>query len=104
MESLKRSTDDILLYDGPGDLLHRTDLHAEAFQGVVIALPTFPLHSNGIESFISPPTINPIWIYFMTITVPECPQVFSGTVSIPGVLVFVKGGETHSIVITQGVS
>ena len=38
-KSLKRSADDVLLYDGPGGLVHRTDLHADALQGVVGTLP-----------------------------------------------------------------
>ena len=59
-KSLKRSADDVLLYDGPGAPLHRTDLHADALQGVVEALPLVPLHSNSKESFISPSTINPV--------------------------------------------
>ena len=103
-KSLKRSADDILLYDGPGDLVHRTDLHPDALQGVVITLPMVPLHSNSIESFISPPTINPVGIYLVTRPVPERSQVTSGTVPTPGILVFVEGRELSSIVMTQGVS
>lgn len=71
----KRSSADILLYVGPGDLLHRTDLHADGLQGVLIALPWRPLHSNSIESAVSPPTINPVWISSMTVVVPERPQI-----------------------------
>ena len=103
-KSLKRSADDILLYDGPGDLVHRTDLHPDALQGVVITLPMVPLHSNSRESFISPPTINPVGICVVTSPVPERSQVTSGTVPTPGILVFVEGRELSSIVMTQGVS
>ena len=104
-KSLKRSADDILLYDGPGDLVHRTDLHADALQGVVITLPMVPCRSNTRESCISPPKINPVEVCGQTTPVPERSHVSFGTVyPPPGILVFVKGGEFSSVVITQGVS
>lgn len=100
----QKSSSDILLYVGPGELLHRTDLHADALQGVVMALPRVPAHSKSIESGISPPTINSVGVCTVTTTVPERPQEFFGTVIDPGVLVFVEGGELVSTVSTQGVS
>ena len=99
----KRSTD-ILLFVHPGELLHRTNLHADGLQGVVMALPMVPLHSNITQSFISPPAINPVGVCVVTLAVPERPQEGSGTITTVGVLVFVKGGELLSVVITQGVS
>ena len=81
---------DILLDVGPGELQHRTDLHADGLQGVVITFPHFPIHSNLRDSAVSPPTINTIWICKVTFAVPERPQAVSGTVSSnSGVLVFV---------------
>lgn len=70
-----------------------TDLHADALQGVVVALPAVPDHSNGIQSGIGPPAINPIGVGSMTVGVPEAPQEFSGTVAIPDILVLIQGAE-----------
>lgn len=84
--------------------LHRTDLHADGLQGVVVALPAIPADSDSVERAIGPPTINPVRVCTVTVTVPERPQKFPGTVARPGVLVFVQGGELHSALPAQGVS
>ena len=89
---------------GPGDLLHRTDLHTDGLQGVGVTFPGGPAHSDSVQRAISPPTINPIWIGTVTVTVPGRPQERSGTVSVPGVLVFVEGGKLLSNLRTQAVS
>lgn len=90
----------ILLVGSPRELPHWTDLHADALQRVVVALPGVPAHSNCIQSVIESKEINPIGVCSVTIMVPEATQELFGTVH----GAFIKGAERVATVFTQGVS
>ena len=100
-EQTDRSTCADVLLVCPAELLHRTDLHADGLQGIVIPLPALPVHSNSKDGLISPPAINSVGVCMVTLLIPECPQIFPGTVSRPDVLVFVEGGEFLSVVMNM---
>lgn len=85
----------------PADLLHETKLHAHGLHGVAPTLPWVPLHSSCTINAHSSPAINTIRVYMVTVVVPKCPQVCLGTATGRPILIFVKGGELHSIVVSQ---
>lgn len=91
----------ILLNVCPADLLHGTKLHAHGLQGVAPTFPLVPLHSTCTISAHSSPAINTIRVCMVTVVVPKCPQVCLGTATGRPILIFVKGGELYSVVVSQ---
>lgn len=81
-----------------------SDLHSDFLEGVAHALPISPNDLDVCMTYSTMRCVHAIDINIVAGTVPESTQIMLSAVLIPLVLVFVKSGELHVVVVWQTIT
>lgn len=80
-------------------LRHGSDLHTDELATIIVAFPMVPHVSDGKESAVTPPQVDPVRVSLVALVVPKSPEVgFSAVSLLIRVLVFIKGREFLPVV------